>query len=328
MNAIVIGQYIKGNSLIHKLDPRSKILSMILLIVALFLVPMDKGLLSIYALLIFTVLTFIIFLLSRISIIRMLRGLKPLLFLLIFTICLQLFYNSEGTKIIDDYSIYISLTGILGVLVIITFYTFTKKYIYLKSLYFILIVVSVFVVLHYLTYIPLLSDPLFLHFTDKSLIRAAFLFIRVCDVVIISSILTFTTSTTDLNNGLSKLMSPLKIIHFPVDIVSMMLSLTLRHIPTLLEEAGKIMSAQASRGSDFKEGNIKDKIVQIISLLVPMFIISFQRADDLSMAMEVRGYVIGGKRTSIDRYKIKIKDIFSISISLIVLAAAIFFIFL
>ena len=96
----------------------------------------------------------------------------------------------------------------------------------------------------------------------------------------------------------------------------MMIALTLRFIPTLIEESKKIMKAQASRGVDFEEGRLKDKVSQIISLLIPMFVISFKRADDLANAMEARGYVIGAKRTKLDELKLRWRDYLCILISL------------
>ena len=124
----------------------------------------------------------------------------------------------------------------------------------------------------------------------------------------ITSLLTLSTMTTDINNGLEGILSPLKLLHINVGVFSMLISLTLRFIPTLIEESRKIMKAQASRGVDFEEGKLKDKIKQIISLLIPMFVISFKRADELSNAMEARGYVIGEKRTKLDELKLKWRD--------------------
>ena len=95
---------------------------------------------------------------------------------------------------------------------------------------------------------------------DEALIRSGFLVLRILNVIILTSLLTLTTMTTDLNYGIESLLKPLKLIRFPVDTLAMMLSLTLRYIPTLLEETNKIMKAQASRGVDFKEGR-KDKII-------------------------------------------------------------------
>ena len=79
-------------------------------------------------------------------------------------------------------------------------------------------------------------------------------------------------------------------------------------IPTLFEETQKILKAQASRGVDISEGKFKDKVMQLISLLVPLFILSFKRADELANAMEVRGYVPGRLRTSINRLSWKVSD--------------------
>jgi len=106
-----------------------------------------------------------------------------------------------------------------------------------------------------------------------------------------------------------------------------MVSLTLRYIPTLLIETDKIMKAQASRGVDFKEASLKDKVTQVISLLIPVFVISFKRAEDLANAMEVRGYVIGQKRTKIDILKIKLTDYIAILGVLLIVSSTIFVVF-
>jgi energy-coupling factor transport system permease protein len=162
---------------------------------------------------------------------------------------------------------------------------------------------------------------------DVSLIRALFIFLRIGVVIMITSLLTFTTMTTDLNYGLETLMTPLKLIKVPVDMITMMVSLTLRFIPTLLIETDKIMKAQASRGVDFKESKFKEKVNQIISLLVPVFVISFKRSEDLANAMEVRGYVIGQKRTRIDTYKTAMKDYVTLILSFMILIFVVYMVF-
>ena len=139
----------------------------------------------------------------------------------------------------------------------------------------------------------------------------------------LTSLLTLSTMTTDINNGLEAVLSPLKIIKIPVGVFAMMISLTLRFIPTLMIESKKIMNAQASRGVDFNEGNLKQKVNQIISLLIPMFVISFKRADELSNAMEARGYVIGKKRTKLDLLKLRWRDYVAIVISIALLVLVI-----
>ena len=139
----------------------------------------------------------------------------------------------------------------------------------------------------------------------------------------ITSLLTLSTMSTDINNGLEAVLAPLKIIKVPVGVFAMLISLTLRFIPTLLEESKKIMNAQASRGVDFQEGSLKDKVNQIISLLIPMFVISFKRAEDLSNAMEARGYIIGAKRTKLDELKLRWRDYLSYTISFILLGLVI-----
>jgi energy-coupling factor transport system permease protein len=145
--------------------------------------------------------------------------------------------------------------------------------------------------------------------------RAGFILIRLIIMIGITSLLTISTMTTDINNGIEGLLAPLKVLHINVGVFSMLISLTLRFIPTLIEESKKIMKAQASRGVDFEEGKLKDKVTQIISLLIPMFVISFKRADELSNAMEARGYIIGESRTKLDELKLRWRDYLSIVIS-------------
>ena len=126
---------------------------------------------------------------------------------------------------------------------------------------------------------------------------AFFIMIRLVIIVTLSTILTLTTKPTDLTLGLEQLMKPLSIVRISAEEIALIISIALRYIPTLLDEANKIMLAQASRGVDFSEGKLKDKVMQIISLLVPMFIISFIRSDELANAMEARNFVPGRKRT-------------------------------
>ena len=86
----------------------------------------------------------------------------------------------------------------------------------------------------------------------------------------------------------------------PAHEIAMMISIALRFIPTLIEETQRIMKAQASRGVDLEEGSFKEKVMAILSLIVPLFVSAFQHADDLANAMEARGYVPDQPRT---RYK-------------------------
>lgn len=103
----------------------------------------------------------------------------------------------------------------------------------------------------------------------------------------------------------------------------MIFSLTLRFIPLLFDETNKIMRAQASRGVDFAEGSIKSKVTQIISLLIPMFVLAFNKADDLANAMETRGYIVGEKRSRYDELKLQAVDFVAVGVTIILLAGVI-----
>jgi energy-coupling factor transport system permease protein len=253
---------------------------------------------------------------------KVLNGLRPIVFLLTFTFIIQVFYVKTGTLVVNPIEMYISLSSIAGIILFIFFYNVTKKYIKYRILYFFFAAFMVFFLQAVLPFIPFSSYTLLIY--DEGLIRAGFIFLRITNVIMITSLLTFTTMTTDLNYAIESLLKPLKVVKVPVDVIAMMLSLTLRYIPTLLGETEKIMKAQASRGVDFKESKFKDKVVQIVSLLIPVFVISFKRAEDLGNAMEVRGYVIGAKRTKIDQYTISFVDYFSLLMALLVLALVIY----
>lgn len=309
MNNITIGQYVPGNSWLYKLDPRTKIILTILCIVMIFLID------SFYAMLISFGVFLVLFLSTRVSIIRLIRGLKPILFLLVFTFVLQLIYNKGGT-LLYTFHMQIGLFQLLIMLGILFVYFFTKKYIRFKIIYTLLMAICLFLVL-WLSRFSILSWSSFdFNIYQSGLESATFVFIRIVMMIGITSMLTISTMSTDINNGLEWLLSPFKLIKLPVSAFSMTLAITLRFIPTLFEESKKIMNAQASRGVDFQEGKLHNKVTQIISLLIPMFVISFRRAEDLSNAMEARGYIIGAKRTKLDELRFKFLDYFSFIFSL------------
>lgn len=160
---------------------------------------------------------------------------------------------------------------------------------------------------------------------DEGINLGFFMSIRLIIVVLISTLLTLTTKPSDLTLALESLFKPFKKIGLPVSELALMISIALRFIPTLFEETQKILKAQASRGVDIREGKLKDKVMQLISLLVPLFILSFKRADELANAMEVRGYVPGCKKTSINRLNWRLADTGLILVCLIIFMGAIMY---
>ena len=250
---ITIGQYVKGNSFLYKLDPRFKIIATIILMVAIFLVPANS-LVNLYILLGFLGVLVLIMLCGRVNLLAILKGLQPILFIGVFTFVLQLIYNPTG-NLIYDLNFEFSWLSILVAVLIVAIWFITSKYINFKVLYMMLMLVGVFVALAFIKIDNPFTSLNLLVYSD-GLIKGAFFCLRIVLIVVISTMLTMTTSTTDINLGLEWVLSPLKIIKIPVAEFAMMLSLTLRFIPTLLIETEKIMKAQASRGIDFNEGNI------------------------------------------------------------------------
>ncbi len=148
--------------------------------------------------------------------------------------------------------------------------------------------------------------------------------IRILLLVWGTSLLTLTTSPIELTDGLESLMNPFAKIGIPAHEISMMMTIALRFIPTLIEETDKIMKAQKARGADFESGNIIKRAKNLVPLLVPLFISSFRRADELAIAMEARCYRGGENRTRLNELKIVTKDYFVFSISTLFFALIIF----
>lgn len=234
MNKLILGRYIPGDSLIHHLDPRAKLVASFYFIGIIFLANNWQS----YLLL--AVLTFLAILLSKIDLDFFVRGVKPLLWLILFTVALQIFFTSGG-KVYFQWGIF--------------------------------------------------------RITEFGLQNGIFIFCRFVLIIFMSTLLTLTTQPLELSDAIEYLLRPLKVIHFPVHEISLMLSIALRFVPTLMDETEKIMNAQRARGVDFGEGNLIQKMKAIVPLLIPLFVSSFNRADDLATAMEARGYQGGEGRT-------------------------------
>lgn len=245
MKNITMGQYYPVDSWVHRLDPRTKILLTIAMIVAVFMVKTMVG----YGLILGFI--YLVSRLSRIPFKMLIRGVKPLKFILILTFLLNLFFNSGETTLIEWGFLKISYEG--------------------------------------------LSQAI--HYS-----------LRLVFLVLGTSLMTLTTSPIALSDGIEMLLSPLKKVHFPAHELAMMMSIALRFIPTLMEEADKIMKAQMARGADFESGNLLARAKAMVPLLVPLFVSAFRRAGDLAMAMESRCYHGGENRTRLRVLKITRND--------------------
>ena len=261
LNDITLGQFFPGNSPIHRLDPRSKLIMTLLYIVAIFT---SKNIFC-FALLGASVVLFV--LMSGISLKTILKGVKPIIFVVIFTMILNVFLTSSDSDPIFQYK-----------------------------------------------FITIYEDGLW---------RALYMALRVIILVIGTSLfVSYTTSPIMLTDAIEDLLSPLKKIKVPVHEFAMMMSIALRYIPTLVEETDKIMNAQKARGADFTNGSIVQRAKALIPVLVPLFVSSFKRAEDLAMAMECRCYRGGKGRTRLAKLEFKALD-FVFIFSFVLLIAAI-----
>ncbi len=255
INNITFGQYFPGNSILHRLDPRTKIVGTLLFISSIFLAEKAAAYMVILA---FTLLVVII---SGIPLRTIFRSFRPLWIILVFTLGIHIF----------------STPGLV-------LYTW---------------------------------GPLTI--TQEGLRQGIFMSSRLLFLIVISSLLTFTTSPIVLTDGIERLLSPFRRIGFPAHELAMMMTIALRFIPTLLEETDRIMKAQMARGADFSSGSIVRRAQNMIPLLIPLFISAFRRADELATAMEARCYRGGENRTRMKELMITWLDGVAVTVLLLML---------
>ena len=234
---ITLGQFFPGNSILHRLDPRTKIICLFVLIILIFVVdgwPAYAALSGVTVALIF---------LSRVPPLTVIKSVKPLSWIILFTLLIH-FVSHDGEVIAKFFVFKVTVEGI--------FYGVQIS-------------------------------------------------LRLVLLIILSSLLTFTTSPLKLTDATEKLLSPLKKIGVPAHELAMMMTIAIRFVPTLLEETDKIIKAQKSRGLDFESGGFVKRLRCMVPILVPLFLSSFRRADDLALAMEARCYRGGEGRTHMKR---------------------------
>ena len=315
MNNIIIGQFVPGTSFLYKMDPRSKIIALILLMVSTFILN------NVFHIMFMLGLMLILLWVGGIPIGRIVKGLRPIMILLTFTFTFQILFVKTGPQL-ASLDLSFSVYNILIAIGIFLLYYNTRKLISFKILYFVFTIALIMTNFALVDLGTPFSTTTLEVYTD-GVKGAVFIMIRLIIIVTLSTILTMTTKPTDLTLGLEQLLKPLSIIKISAEEIALIISISLRYIPTLLDEANKIMLAQASRGVDFSEGKLKDKVMQIISLLVPMFIISFKRSDDLANAMEARNFVPGQKRTRLHILSWSMMDTVVIVVSALFIAGSV-----
>ncbi|WP_142830573.1 energy-coupling factor transporter transmembrane component T family protein [Planococcus soli] len=207
---------------------------------------------------------------------------------------------------------------LLGFTLLVVFLSKIRLYFLINGLkpVFILLIFTFFLHIFFTREGDLLLDIGFIEIYEEGLRQGIFISIRFLVLVFITSILTLTTSPISITDGIEVLLGPFKRVKLPVHELALMMSISLRFIPTLMDETGKILKAQMARGSDIGSGPMKERIKAVVPLLIPLFVSAFKRAEDLATAMEVRGYRGGEGRTRYRQLDWRFVD----SLSLLVLA--------
>ena len=171
------------------------------------------------------------------------------------------------------------------------------------------------------------GDPLwqwgFLKITRNGILNCVFISVRIMALILASSVLTFTTSPTQLTDAIERLLKPLSKLRVPVHEFAMMMTIALRFVPTLLEETDKIMAAQKARGADMESGGLIQRVKAMIPILIPLFVSAFRRAYDLAMAMECRCYNSRIKPTKMKQLHAGKRDVIATAVTLVVLAGVV-----
>ena len=258
---VSLGQYYEGKSLIHKLDPRTKLLFVIMFMITSFVAK------SIYSFAFLFLITVVSIMISRVPLRIIIKGLRVLIVVVLFTAILNIFWTAEGN---------------------------------------------------------LLWEWWIFKIYDKGLINAGVLALRIVMLLTVTTLyLSYTTTPIELTDGIETALSPLKKIKLPVHEFAMLMTIALRFIPTLTDETSKIMNAQKARGADFSSGGLIKRAKALIPIIIPLFVSSFRRADELATAMECRCYRGGEGRTRMKKLKFKVKDVFGIFFSFVLLAGVI-----
>lgn len=235
MNQLILGRYFPGGSVLHLMDSRAKLVSGVYFILILFLANNWQTYAILWA------FTLFVMRMSGISFRVYIRGVRPLIWLILFTVFLQIIFTAGGTIYVDWGPITISSYG---------------------------------------------------------LEMGFYIFCRFVLIVFISTVITLTTKPIDLTDGINYLLKPLRIFKVPVDELSLMLSISLRFIPNLLDETQKVMDAQRARGTEFGEGTLFQQMKALVPIFLPLFVSSLNRAEDMANGMEVRGYQSSEKRST------------------------------
>jgi energy-coupling factor transport system permease protein len=158
----------------------------------------------------------------------------------------------------------------------------------------------------------------FVDVTTEGVTNGIVVTLRIFFIIVLSSMLTLTTTPMELTTAVKKVLSPLSRFKVPVGDFAMMMMLTLRFIPILLVEAQRIINAQKSRGIDFETGGLFERAKKLVPILIPLFFLSFKRADELAVAMTSRGYRTGTDRTSFRELRVSSYDLFALVVATLV----------
>ncbi|MHA3796289.1 energy-coupling factor transporter transmembrane component T family protein [Mycoplasma sp. VS31B] len=287
----VFGRYIPGKGFLYNLDPRIKLLTVILYIVMVFMV---QHFIDMFILLLPLVIVYI----TTNKRVRPLFKLMWLPFFISFIIFFVNTYTITNQTVYKDLQTMYNSNNFLGKSWLFEMYNPQKTFwVWGTSSTMEKMPVPEFNIAKNIYEFKETQMHIQYGVSLDSINRTLALFFRIYIMILITALLTNTTRPILLTKSIEDILFPLKLLFIPTHVIAMIISIALRFIPTLIDEANRIMKAQSSRGVDFKHGNLKEKINAFATLIIPLFVSSFARAEDLSNSMETRGYDPYAKRT-------------------------------
>lgn len=254
-NSILPGQYVGTNSLLHRLDPRTKLIALLVLMLSFLMLDTLIGYVAA------TIFVLLALLVSKIQLGRLFSGLKPVLLILLFTLLYHVLLSS-GPTVLWTWS--------------------------------------------------------FIRITREGVLMGIFVVWRIILMILLASLLTLTTQPLILAQGLERLLSPLSKLRVPVEQFALMIVIAIRFIPTIVQELDRILLAQKARGYDITAVRWPRRILAYIPVLVPLFMTTIQRAEQLTQAIDARAYGDGKGRTVYRQLAFRQRDLWVGGVAVVV----------
>lgn len=323
---ISLGIYYPGDTILHRLQARTKLLIMLCFIVCIVIANQNE--LDFVPYIAAVLLLFAGMALAGVSPSFMWQRMRLLVILALISAIPAIFYPDSQNRSLATIGPFPFSYGLLReilliCMVIVTIYILSflfpipalqtfrqRRWLRVLRRLFIIIALIVAILLWAMRNIPPTSTFLIgpIHITPDGVWILTSVLLVFLLLYALSLLLTMTTSPIALIEGMTMLLSPLRRLRLPVDDFALMTLIALRFIPTLIEEAEQLVKAQTARGASFTHGRLPERAQSLTALFIPFLQGTFRRASDLATSLEARGYEVDGLQTPLHEKSFGIVD--------------------